>query len=209
MAAGWGTPSACRTVGATSASLPLASAHRRRRARVDRDERHGVGGVRHVRRAVGIGHLFQVAVVGGDQHDGVRGERGLHHLSQPRIHEASRTRAWPHGSRCGRSRRRWRSWSRSGRSPARSRASPPRRPRPGSARAPARRGCRRVTGCGRSSSPANGWLLPPLRKKVTCANFSDSATRSWRSPARLTISPRVSGIWLGAKATGRSLNFSW
>ena len=25
----------------------------------------------------------------------------------------------------------------------------------------------------RSSSPANGWLIPPLRKKVTCAYFSD------------------------------------
>jgi hypothetical protein len=27
----------------------------------------------------------------------------------------------------------------------------------------------------RSSSPSKGWPRPPLKKKVTCANFSDSA----------------------------------
>ena len=50
-----------------------------------------------------------------------------------------------------------------------------------------------------SSSPANAWLLPPLKKNVTWANFSDSETRSWRSPARLTASPSVPAILAGAK----------
>ena len=60
----------------------------------------------------------------------------------------------------------------------------------------------------RSSSPGKGWFSPPLKKKVTWAYFSDSAQWNCRSPASPITWARGFTTFSGAKAMGRSLNFS-
>jgi len=47
-------------------------------------------------------------------------------------------------------------------------------------------------------SPGNSFSSPPLKKYVTCAYFSVSAMRSWRTPAWLAISPTILWISRGA-----------
>ena len=64
-------------------------------------------------------------------------------------------------------------------------------------------------GTRRSSSPGNGWFSPPLKKKVTWAYFSLSAQWNWRRPASLMAWASGRCTFSGAKAMGRSLNFSW
>jgi len=59
-----------------------------------------------------------------------------------------------------------------------------------------------------SVSPGNGAFSPPFRKKVTWANFSDSAQWNWLFPAwEITWASGIS-TREGAKAMGKSLNFS-
>ena len=61
----------------------------------------------------------------------------------------------------------------------------------------------------RSSSPGKALFSPPLKKKVTWANFSLSAQWNWVFPASLSTWARGFTTLAGAKAMGRSLNLSW
>ena len=145
-------------------------------------ERHRVGGVRGVRAAVGLDHVLAVAVVGGDaeqappRRDG-GDERPMQAstVSMPRT-AAATTPVWPTMSALAKLTTRSRTGPRSSRADhgvADAGGAHLGRLVVGgdvaAARAPARR-----------SSPSNGSSRPPLKKNVTCAYFSVSATCSWR-----------------------------
>ena len=60
-----------------------------------------------------------------------------------------------------------------------------------------------------SSSPGKALFSPPLKKKVTWANFSLSAQWNCFLPASLRTWARGFTTLAGAKAMGRFLNLSW
>lgn len=59
-----------------------------------------------------------------------------------------------------------------------------------------------------SSSPGKEVFSPPLKKKVTWANFSDSAQWNWVFPASERTWAKGFTTCSGAKAMGRCLNLS-
>ena len=53
-------------------------------------------------------------------------------------------------------------------------------------------------------SPGHSSSTPPLKKYVTCAYFSVSATWSWRAPAAASVSASVYRTSCSPNATGTS-----
>ena len=187
-----GRPASSSSVGATSARTPSRSA-RPVDGAADEHERHRVQRVGGDRVAVGVAHRVGVAVVGGDREQRARAvgspastavERGddpaeaARRSSSSAATVASQTPVWPTMSGFAKF------------ATMKSYASDADRldERVGDAGG-AHLGLRgrrsRPSGSGsrRRSSPGNGASRPPLKKYVTWAYFSVSATWNWRQPA--------------------------